>query len=130
MLILTIKSDSPQAELGLFNDSKLLGEEKWLADRNLADTIHLKIEHLLEDHGKDWANIQGIVCFEGPGSFTGLRIGLSVANALAYGLDATIVGSKGKDWIKPGIKKLLDGKNAKIVLPHYGALPHITPPKK
>jgi tRNA threonylcarbamoyladenosine biosynthesis protein TsaB len=130
MLILTIRSDAPQAKLGLFEDSTPLGKEEWLADRTLADGIHLKIEGLLKSHGKDWADINGIVCFAGPGSFTGLRIGLSVANALAYGLSANIVATQGKDWVKLGIKKLLAGKNDRIVLPHYGSLPHISSLKK
>jgi tRNA threonylcarbamoyladenosine biosynthesis protein TsaB len=130
MLILTIKSDAPAASLGLYNDLELLGNEDWLADRTLADTIHLKIEGLLKSLNKDWGDITGLVCFEGPGSFTGLRIGLSVGNAMAYGLSAPIVGSRGKDWVQTGIKKLLDGKNDAIVLPHYGSEPHITLAKK
>jgi tRNA threonylcarbamoyladenosine biosynthesis protein TsaB len=130
MLILTIRSDAPEAQLGLFNNQDLLSKEEWLADRTLADSIHLKIEALLKVHGKDWDDINGIVCFEGPGSFTGLRIGISVGNALAYGLEAPIVGTRGKDWQEVGIKKLLSGKNDEIVLPHYGSEPHITSPKK
>jgi len=130
MLILTIRSDAPEAKLGLFNDLELVGEEEWLADRTLADTIHQKIEALLKTHDKDWGDINGIVCFEGPGSFTGLRIGATVGNALAYGLNAPIVGSRGGQWRKLGIAKLLSGRNDKVVVPHYGSLPHITPPKK
>jgi tRNA threonylcarbamoyladenosine biosynthesis protein TsaB len=130
MLILTIKSDAPEASLGLYTDHELLKHEKWLADRSLADTIHLKIEALLSANGKEWADISGIVCFEGPGSFTGLRIGLSVGNALAYGLSAPIVGTRDKDWEQTGIKKLLNGENDNLVMPHYGSEPHITPPKK
>ena len=130
MLILTIRSDAPEAKLGLFEDDDLLSKEEWLADRSLADIIHLKIEGLLKANSKDWADISGLVCFEGPGSFTGLRIGLSVGNAMAYGLSAPIVGSRGKDWVQTGIKKLLDGKNDAIVLPHYGSEPHITLAKK
>jgi len=130
MLILTIRSNAPDAKLGLFNDNDLLSKEEWLADRNLADSIHLKIEGLLEAHGKDWADINGLVCFEGPGSFTGLRIGLSVGNAIAYGLGASIVGGRGNNWEESGIAKLLSGDNDQMVMPHYGSEPHITLPKK
>ena len=130
MLVLTIRSDAPKAKLGLFNDLDCLGSEEWLADRTLADSIHYKIHGLLEANSKGWDDIEGIVCYEGPGSFTGLRIGISVGNALAYGLEAPIIGARGKDWQESGIKKLLDGKNNEIVLPHYGSEPHITPSKK
>ena len=81
MLILTIRTDKPEAEIGLFEDNKQLAYEMWQAHRELSDTIHKKIEKLLKSQKKDWQNIDGIVCFKGPGSFTGLRIGLTVGNA-------------------------------------------------
>ena len=130
MLIMTIKTDNPQAKLSLFNDILLVGQEEWLADRKLADTIHTKMESLLTSHNKNWENINGIVFYQGPGSFTGLRIGLSVANALAYGLGIPIVATRGDAWIDKGITKLMDGINDEVALPFYGSPPHITPAKK
>jgi tRNA threonylcarbamoyladenosine biosynthesis protein TsaB len=41
-------------------------------------------------------DIEGVVCFKGPGSFTGLRIGLTVGNALAYAQNIPVVASKSK----------------------------------
>lgn len=130
MIILSLKTDQTLAEIALFKDAKKLDEIKWQAHRSLADTIHLKIKELLEKNNLDLQKIEGIVCFEGPGSFTGLRIGLTVANTLAYSLDCPIVAQKGKWWQKQGIKNLLVGKNQKIALPHYGQEANITKPKK
>ncbi len=130
MIILTIKTDNPQAELGLFDGDKKLAYETWEAHRILAETIHKKIEEILKKAGKDWKDVGGVICFAGPGSFTGLRIGLSVGNALAYGLSAPIVGQKGDDWIKDGITRLLAGKADPLALPEYGAEAHITTPRK
>jgi len=129
MLVLTIRSDKPEAEIGLFLNDKSLVYEKWNADRQLSVTIHLKIDQLLKDQGKDLKDLGGIVCFKGPGSFTGLRIGLSAGNALAYGLDIPITASAGENWIEVGLSKLLAGKNEKVALPEYGSPPHITLPK-
>ncbi len=130
MLILTIRSDNPQAEIGLFSDKTKLAYEKWNADRQLSDTIHKKINALLKSKQKSWKDIGGIVCFKGPGSFTGLRIGLSVGNALAYGLNVPIVSVDGEAWAVSGIEKLMAGKNEIASLPEYGSLPHITLPKR
>lgn len=130
MLILTIRTDKPEAELGLFDDTAKLAYSTWPAHRQLAETIHKKIGELLESQGRQLEDVQGLVAFQGPGSFTGLRIGLSVANALAYGLQIPIVAAKGKDWHVQGCHDLGQGKNDQLTIPEYGAPPHITRPKR
>ena len=140
-LILTIRTDNPEAEVGLFEDDKELAYIKWQAHHELSTTLHQKIDDLFTHQNsknfrraskssKSMKDLQGLVCFEGPGSFTGLRIGLSVANALAYGLSVPIIASGGEDWIRQGIKKLESGKNDRIAKPVYGSPPHITNPRK
>lgn len=126
MLIITIRTDKPEAEIGLFDNNQRLAYEIWPAHRQLANTIHSKIDQILEFQGSDFKDVNGIVCFQGPGSFTGLRIGLTVGNALSYGLSIPIVATRGSDWQKTGIKKLLNGESNQIALPSYGAPVHIT----
>jgi tRNA threonylcarbamoyladenosine biosynthesis protein TsaB len=130
MLILTIRTDKPEAELGLYDDAKQLSYLAWLAHRELAETIHLKLKTILDENKKDLHEILGIVFFKGPGSFTGLRIGASVANALADALEAHIVGETGDQWLQQGIDRLGSGADDKLVLPEYGSEPHITLPRK
>lgn len=130
MLILTIRSDKPDAEIGLYNDGDQLGYEIWEAHRALAETIHTKIEALLVAHNQTLHSLGGVVVFRGPGSFTGLRIGLTVANALVDSLQLPITASAGDDWIKSGIERLLAGQNDRVAVPEYGALPNITAPRK
>lgn len=130
MKILTIRSDNPEAEIGLFDGDKKLAYETWLAHRQLAETIFVKIDELLASCKLALADIEGIVGYEGPGSFTGLRIGLTVANTLAYSLEIPIVASGGEKWRASGIKKLQAGIDEKTALPKYGAPVHITAQKK
>jgi hypothetical protein len=91
MIILTLRTDKPESELGLYDDEKQLAYEAWHAHRELAETIHKKLAEILKDASKELSDIEGVVCFKGPGSFTGLRIGLSVGNALAYAQSIPIV---------------------------------------
>ncbi|MDO8591781.1 MAG: tRNA (adenosine(37)-N6)-threonylcarbamoyltransferase complex dimerization subunit type 1 TsaB [bacterium] len=117
--VLGIRTDKPEAELYLYDDKKELGQLKWSAHRELAETIHKKLDELLSSQGQTLRSVRGIVCFKGPGSFTGLRIGLTVANALAYAQNIPIVARRGDDWLKKGIADLQTGKNDKIATPYY-----------
>jgi tRNA threonylcarbamoyladenosine biosynthesis protein TsaB len=124
MLILTIRTDKPEAEVGLYDDERQLDYQSWQAHRELAETIHKKIREVLARHSKELHGLKGIVVFKGPGSFTGLRIGISVANALAEGLKAGVVATNGNDWRSIGIEQLLKGKDQSLVLPEYGSEAH------
>ena len=86
--------------------------------------------NLLKKQNLNWSDLEAIVCFKGPGSFTGLRIGLSVANSLAYGLNIPVIGEQGIDWQYKAINKILNGQNDQMVIPYYGADPNITKPRK
>lgn len=130
MIILTIRTDQPEAEIALYDKQKLLIKDTWQAHRLLAETIHLQIAKNLQIIRKHWTDVKGIIVYKGPGSFTGLRIGMSVANALADGLLIPIVGQSNTDWPQQGISSLLEGDNDKIALPYYGSPATITMPKK
>ncbi len=130
MIILTLRTDKPEAEVGLYQDVERIGYEVWPAHRQLSNTLLRKIEALLSAHHKTFADIGGLVCYKGPGSFTGLRIGLTVADTFAYGLTVPIVSTTGDDWIAEGLARLGKGENEVVALPHYGAPVHITQQKK
>jgi len=130
MLVLSIRTDKPQAELYLHNGKKKLASLKWQADRQLTTTINQKINELLDESSIKLNDLAGIVCYEGPGSFTGLRIGLSLANALAYSQDIPIVSETGENWVSAGIDRIKNGENEKITLPKYGAPAKASQPNK
>ena len=92
--------------------------------RNMARDILAFLEECLN-------SVTGIGFFAGPGSFTGLRIGASVANTLADGLEIPIVAVKSdENWREIAFESLKNGKNDKIALPFYGRDANITKPRK
>jgi tRNA threonylcarbamoyladenosine biosynthesis protein TsaB len=129
MIVLTIRTDKSEAELGLFYGTEQRDYLTWPAERELSLTILDKITELLKRNDLSFQQLEGVVGFAGPGSFTGLRIGLTVANTLAYGLRVPIVGSTAEDWIQDGIARLQNGENVKIALPKYDREPNISRPK-
>jgi tRNA threonylcarbamoyladenosine biosynthesis protein TsaB len=130
MIILTIRTDKTEAEMGLYDNERQIAYEEWQAHRQLAETIHLKIKEILNKSSLSLEDIQGVVCFKGPGSFTGLRIGLTVGNALVYALKIPIVARQDLNWLENGIKDLLAGKNDKVALPEYGSEAKTTKQRK
>ncbi|CAN5150894.1 hypothetical protein BH09PAT3_BH09PAT3_2130 [soil metagenome] len=129
MIILALRTDKENAEIGLYKDGSELAYETWQAHRELAETIHKKIVEVLMSADIRLHELEGIVAFKGPGSFTGLRIGLTVGNALAYSLKIPVVSEMGEGWQQKGIERLLNDQNEKVAMPEYGALPNITTPK-
>lgn len=130
MITLSIKTDQKISEVGLFKSNQKLKYINWEAHRELSMTIHKKIEELLKSQKLSWNNIEGIIFYEGPGSFTGLRIGASVANALASSLNIPVTQASGEDWIKAGSGKLSKNPANRLVVPDYGGFAHVSKPRK
>ena len=97
----------------------------WEAGRTLARGLLAFIQEKVGDV----KNISGIGIMRGPGSFTGLRIGMAVANTLADGLGVPIVGETGDSWRESALGRLSSGEDDQVILPFYGGDAHITKPK-
>ncbi len=126
-----LRSDGPVAELYLYDkQGTSLGKYTWQADRQLAHDLLRKIDEFLADNNSSLGQLSGLFVYEGPGSFTGLRIGLTVMNTLAYAESIPIVGARGDEWQGLAISRLQSGENDQVVMPFYGADARITQPKK
>jgi len=128
-MILLLDTSTPVCKL-TFIDGDWRYDDEWQADRGLAKGLLKYIDEQLQKNGKVWADISAIGAFRGPGSFTGLRIGLTVLNTMADAEQIPIVGGMGEIWQKEVLAALKDGENDKIVLPFYGSDAHITKPRK
>ena len=129
-MILTIRTDKPEAEIGLLDNGKQIDVEVWTAHRELSNTLLVKIEELLKRNSKSIIDLSGIAVFKGPGSFTGLRIGATVGNTIAYSQSIPIVSNAGDEWIDESVNRLASGEDETIALPDYGGEAKITRPKK
>lgn len=105
-------------------------DDTWESGRSLAKDLLSYLQTSLQKNDKTWADINGIVAYKGPGSFTGLRIGLTVLNTFADSESIPIVGATSDSWQSIGITRLDAGDNDKLVMPEYGSEPNITTPRK
>ena len=128
-MILLLDTSTPVCKLTLV-DGNWHYHDEWQADRTLAKGLLGYLQEQLQKNNKDFSDISGIGTFAGPGSFTGLRIGLTVLNTIADSEQIPIVGSTDEDWQGAALEALAGGKNEKIVLPFYGSDAHITKPRK
>jgi len=128
-MIILLDTSTPICKL-TFIDGDFRYGDQWRADRTLAKGLLGYLDENLRKFYKTWSDISSIGIFEGPGSFTGLRIGITVMNTIADAQSIPIVGGRGDDWQTQAMNKLKNNENEKIVLPFYGSPAHITTPKK
>ena len=129
-MILVLRTDSPKTYVALYEDGDEAAVKEWESGRNLSDDLLQVIQDLCANKEVSMQDLQGVVVYEGPGSYTGLRIGISVANAIGYSSNIPVVGVTGDDWIGEGRSKLSEQQSFSPVTPQYGGDPHITQQKK
>ncbi len=133
MLIVAINTASQKQEresaiaLLYFNDFSadtssrtVLGEESWHSNRNESERVLPGLDRLLKEQKKSWDDVEGVFVVRGPGSYTSLRVGITIANAIAWVRKIPL-------WTTdPNFTQLEKTDRA---TPLYAAPPNITPRK-
>jgi len=92
MNILAIDTSTNVLGVGIASNEKIIGEYITNIKRNHSTRVLPAIDFLLKDCGMDIKDINKIIVANGPGSYTGLRIGLTIGKTLAWTLNIPIVG--------------------------------------
>lgn len=85
MLILAFETSAKAASVALLEDGRLLGESYQNTGLTHSQTLLVMAEDLLKQCGKAVGDITAVAVAEGPGSFTGVRIGVAAAKGFAWG---------------------------------------------
>jgi tRNA threonylcarbamoyl adenosine modification protein YeaZ len=91
-LELAIDTSSNAAGLALSHEGRLLADLSWQSVHNHTVEVMPNILHLLEQADAGPATLDTVVVAKGPGSFNGLRVGMSVAKGLAFALGIRLLG--------------------------------------
>src|SRR5207248_7930651 len=81
----------------LFDGVRVISETTWLAGREHSTRLLIEVEAALERVERTARDLTGLVVARGPGSFTGVRVALSVAKGMAAGLSIPLWGVSSLD---------------------------------
>lgn len=91
-MILAIDTATLYAGLALYNRDGIRAEENWYAGRNHTVEVMPRLVRMLKAAGLQITDLTALAVSLGPGSFTGLRIGLAVAKGLALPHKLPVIG--------------------------------------
>ena len=89
---LAIDTSTDTASLALVREGEVLAELTWRCGQNHTTQLLPHLAHLLNQAKLNFESTSGIIVAKGPGSFNGLRVGISTAKGLAFSLGVPIVG--------------------------------------
>lgn len=92
MLLMAFETSAKAASVALFDGQQLLGEQYQNTGMTHSQTLMVMARDLLEQCGKDVSEVQAVAVANGPGSFTGVRIGAAAAKGFAWGADIPLYG--------------------------------------
>ena len=92
MLLLAFETSAKAASVALTEDGKLLGESYQNTGLTHSQTLMVMAEDLLKQCGKKTTDVTAVAVAEGPGSFTGVRIGVAAAKGFAWGGEKPLYG--------------------------------------
>ena len=85
MLILAFETTAKAGSVALLENGKLLGENYQNTGLTHSQTLMVMAEDMLKSCGKAVSDVTAVAVAEGPGSFTGVRIGVAAAKGFAWG---------------------------------------------
>lgn len=105
-LILGIETATTVCSVGLWDGETVLGLKETSEHNSHSRVVAVFIEELLRETGTGKKQLDAVVVSKGPGSYTGLRIGVSTAKGLCYALDKPLIAINTLRAMAHGMKQL------------------------
>ena len=91
-LILNIETSTKNCSVALFEDDNLISEKSLLSDKySHSEKLTSFIEKIINTSDFEFKDLDAVSVSKGPGSYTGLRIGVSTAKGLCYALSIPLI---------------------------------------
>jgi len=126
MTVLAIDTSTEQLAVAVVDEHRVLGSFELLAERPHATELPQAISRVLQASGQTLQRLDGFVVDIGPGSFTGLRIGIAFVKALAFQTKKPVIGVPSLDVLAAQLPDaphlvcpILDAKQRKVYAATY-----------
>lgn len=107
-LILNLETSTRICSVALTSSGNVVGLLESHEDKSHARKLSVFIKQLLEDNGLEPSALDAVAVSMGPGSYTGLRIGVSTAKGIAYGSGIPLIGIPTLDALVEGALRTKD----------------------
>lgn len=112
MKTLLIETSTDNCSVGLASGNELVAVVEQTGKRQHSEFLNVFIQEALKKAGWVIQEIEGVAVGKGPGSYTGLRIGVSTAKALCYALEIPLVGLSSLQILSQQLKQTTDANGA------------------
>lgn len=90
-LILGIDTSTSSGSVALLKDQSIIALQLYSIDKSHSSLLHVMIKQMMSNAGCTMGQLSAVAVAEGPGSYTGLRIGVSAAKGLCLALDIPLI---------------------------------------
>lgn len=89
--LLHIDTAQPQAQLALSKDGQICAVATQSIQKEHATWLHPALDEMIRQEKLEWSSVDAVAVTEGPGSYTGLRVGLAAAKGLCFALQKPLI---------------------------------------
>lgn len=118
-LILSIETSTPVCSIALHDEGKLIASQELLQEKSHSQSLAIMIRDILASAHIDKKDLKAIAVSEGPGSYTGLRIGTSTAKGLCFALSIPLIAINSLFAMASGVNKF--NKTNSLLVPMLDA---------
>ncbi|MGK0137049.1 MAG: tRNA threonylcarbamoyladenosine biosynthesis protein TsaB [Algoriphagus sp.] len=108
-LILSIETSTNGCSAALHSEGSLISNSELFAERSSAEMLTTLIKHVLFISKKTFDDLDALAISKGPGSYTGLRIGVSTAKGICFAKDIPLISVNSLDIMVDQIPKFYNG---------------------
>ena len=120
-LILLLETATSSCSVALTENGKIIAVKEANEENIHASHITLFIQELMVNTGKKYSDLKAVAVSKGPGSYTGLRIGVSTAKGLCYALDIPLLGIDTLEAMASGLLSKNDILDSDLLIPMIDA---------